>query len=369
MNRVLLAMIVAAALGGMPESAQAQGGHSTSAGHSVTGPGVSLLGIEPYPAASGTGSASDIEGKLFRVQYPLDNDAYKGPDPQTPQGYPMYAPGVQGTSPQGVAPSTPWSAMEPEGWITLGQSTWEASWVLGGSDPDSLGIFTNEFRTKLKFPDLRVLTLSPRFGWHLVDGPFISDLPPQLYDASLEAMFAMPVREGWFVQAAVSPSLFTDGQNLSGDAFRLPGRLLVFWSCTETVTLSGGVVYLDREDVSILPAFGVVWKPTEDWKIEAIMPRPRVAWRYDHDSSSERWLYLVGEFGGGSWAVERANGRDDVATVSDLRFLGGWELTRTEGAGCRVEGGLVFDRTLEYTSVPGEQDLPATGLVRFSLMF
>lgn len=351
-------------------SAQPVGQANPYAGHSVTGSGVQLLGIEPFP---GTGRASvsppDLARRVTPVQYPLDNRAYEGPDPTTPQGYPMYAPGVTGISPGSSSGCATDTCADDDRWVRLGSSTWEASWVLGGNAADDLGIVTNEFRVKLESPRLKVLTASPRFGWHLLDGPAISDLPAQLYDASVEAVFSMPIRDQWFLQAAVSPSLFTDGQNLSGDAFRLPSRLLVFWTCTDKLTLSGGIVYLDRENVSFLPSAGAIWKPSDDWRIEAIMPRPRVAWRYDHDTDRANWLYVVGEFGGGSWAIEPNTGLNDVATLTDYRCLLGWEQIRPQGLDLRLEGGLVFNRSLEYLSTGVDLSLPATGLVRLSLTY
>jgi hypothetical protein len=339
-------------------------------GHSMTGSGVHLLGIEPVGTPGRAAlSLPDLSPRVTPVQYPLDNDAYSGPDPEAPQGYPMYAPGVHGLQNQQRNFCAPVAEEADDRWVALTQAVWEASWVAGGSDNDALGIVTNELRAKVEFPWARMLTISPRGAWHLLDGPVATDLPSQLYDASLETVLSLPVGDAWFVQGAFSPSLFTDGQNVSGDALRLPGRLLVFWTCTESLTLSGGIVYLDRENVSILPAVGAIWKPNDDWRIEAIMPRPRVAWRYDHDDVRSSWLYLVGEFGGGSWAIERANGLDDVATLSDYRFLGGWERIQPEGIDYRVETGLVFNRSLEYSSTGADLDLPATALVRFALSY
>ncbi|MCA9056692.1 MAG: hypothetical protein KDA75_22850, partial [Planctomycetaceae bacterium] len=195
------------------------------------------------------------------------------------------------------------------------------------------------------------------------------DLPGHLYDASLETILSLPLGEKLFMQAAISPSIFTDGQNTSSDAFRLPGRLLFFWNCTEQLTLSGGVVYLDREDVGFLPSAGLIYKPSPDFRVEMLIPRPRVAWRYDADDTTEKWVYIVGEFGGGSWGVQRTSGANDVATLSDYRLLLGWELTREGGVGCRLEGGYVFNRSLEYISNRGDLDLPGTGLVRLALSY
>ncbi|MFV0445367.1 MAG: hypothetical protein ACK5Q5_17455 [Planctomycetaceae bacterium] len=351
---------------GVTQSARAQWGADPYGGHSVTG-GVRPLG----GAATNFDAGSRFGGRGVRqVQYPLDNRAYEGPDPATPSGYPMYAPGVEGL-PTESGKATLFSAPigEDDRWVALGQSSWEGTWVAGGSGREALGILTNDVRVKFESPRLKMITATPRLGWHLLDGPVVTDLPGQLYDASVETVLSLPLGETVFMQAAISPSIFTDGQNLSGDALRLPGRLLFFWSCTDTLMLTAGVVYLDRDDVGFLPSAGFIYKPNADWKIEMLIPRPRVAWRYSADGDVSNWLYVVGEFGGGSWAVDRANGREDVATLSDYRLLLGWERLQPQGVGYRAETGYVFNRSLEYSSKRGNRDLPATALVRFGLTY
>jgi len=150
---------------------------------------------------------------------------------------------------------------------------------------------------------------------------------------------------------------------------RLPGRALAFWKYSDTLTLTGGILYLDRDDVNAIPSAGLLWNPNADWKFELAAPRPRIAWRFSHDDESARWAYLVGEFGGGTWAVRRASGLNDVATLSDYRVMAGYERKWVSGRGWLVEAGYVFSRTLEYTSTPEEIQLPSTAIVRLGITF
>jgi hypothetical protein len=190
-----------------------------------------------------------------------------------------------------------------------------------------------------------------------------------LYDVSLEAVVMLPIGEKWFVQAAVAPSFYSDGDNTSSDAMRTPGRAFAFWKYSDTLTLTAGVLYLDRDDLQAIPSAGVLWNPNADWKFELAAPRPRIAWRFSHDDESDRWGYLVGEFGGGTWAIRRVSGLNDVATLSDYRLLAGYERKWASGRSWLVEAGFAFSRTLEYTSTPGEIELPSAALVRLGLTF
>lgn len=110
-----------------------------------------------------------------------------------------------------------------------------------------------------------------------------------------------------------------------------------------------GVIYLDRYDVNLLPAGGLVWTPAEDQRHEIIFPRPRFAWRVSEGRHAAQWVYVAGEFGGNQWAVRRDNGLDDVVVYHDYRLLVGWERRPADlAASWRLEAGWVTGRLVEY---------------------
>lgn len=351
-----------------PSAARSQsGGGAAFGGHAVVSDPLRLMGIEPLPSVAREevpSSAGRLPG-VQQAQYPLDNRIWETPPSES------WPPGALPPAPPGRPPlTTPLpapSAVEP--WIRLQEAYGEATWIAHSGGSDGLGWWSLDLRTKFEFPRAPMLAITPRVGWHFLDGPQVTDLPAQLYDASLETVVSLPLIENWFVQGAVSPSFFTDGDNTSSDALRLPARLLFFWRCTEHLTLSAGLAYLDREDLKFLPNAGLIYRPHDDFKLELMIPRPRVAWRISTDGTTDRWAYIVGELGGGSWGVRRAAGFNDVATYGDYRAMLGWEQLEQTGLDLRCEVGLVFSRSLEYVSGLGNRDLPATGLVRIALTY
>ena len=103
---------------------------------------------------------------------------------------------------------------------------------------------------------------------------------------------------------------------------------------------------------------------------EIVFPKPRFSWRFDRQENRERWVYLAGEFGGGSWAVERASGgADDVATYSDWRLIGGLEMKYSSGRSLLFEVGYVFNRELEYKSDLGNFEPDDTVMLRAGVTF
>ncbi len=252
-------------------------------------------------------------------------------------------------------------------WIVWKKTIGTATRIAPSSN--GLGITSLEARGSIEFPKFQALWFVPRLAAHALDGPTMTDLPAQLYDFSFETVGALPIGEQWFVQAAIAPSFFTDSHNTGRKAFRLPGRVLAFWKYSDTLTFTAGVLYLDRDDVKAIPSAGVLWNPNEDWKFELAAPRPRIARRFSHDDCSAHWAYLVGEFGGGTWAIRRASGLNDVTTLSDYRLMVGYERKWTSGRNWLIEGGYVFSRRLKYTSQLGDTDLPSTALIRLGVTF
>jgi len=94
-----------------------------------------------------------------------------------------------------------------------------------------------------------------------------------------------------------------------------------------------------------------------------------VGYRYHHDRERERWVYFSGELGGGSWAVRRVSGDDDVATYRDFQFLVGIEHKEPGVINWQLEGGYVFSRDVEYISKTGDTKLPSTAVLGVVLSY
>lgn len=244
------------------------------------------------------------------------------------------------------------------------------TWNAGSGD--TLGIVDFDYRAipSAKPKGSFAVGLSPGFGAHVLNGPQSTDLPGTLYDVSIDVQGMWVWNPKWTLYFGVSPSLYTDFHNTSSEAFRLPARILAFWNYSETLQLAFGAVYFDRQDVSWLPAAGLIYTPNERAKLELLFPKPRILRRVHASEDREGWVYLGGEFAGGSYAIERSSGLDDIATYSALRLLVGYERKRLRGGPVqRFEAGYVFNRTLRYASGIGDYDLGGTAMLRVGVGF
>lgn len=222
----------------------------------------------------------------------------------------------------------------------------------------------------------RPLLVSPFFTAWALEGPDDPDLPSTLYGTGIQFRWLGKLAGRWGYDVAVTPGIYSDMEIDNGDAMRITGRGIAVYEWNPYTKLLLGVVYLDRRDVGVLPVAGLICQPNDDWSIELVFPRPRLARRlafvsFDGDPihCCEHWLYLAAEFGGGTWAIERADGREDELTLRDYRLLIGWEKKHPTAYDSRIEIGYVFGRQVEFESATPDFEPDDTLLVRYGVKY
>jgi hypothetical protein len=250
-----------------------------------------------------------------------------------------------------------------------------AAWIGTGGEGD-LGITEIDTSLSVAVPmPIREwpMLITPGYNVRFLDGPSGppgSDLPPRLNEAYLDFMWLPTFVHRHTLLLAVAPSYFSDFEGDHDKAFRLTGKALwIFdWRPGE-VQLVAGVLYLNRDNIRLLPAGGAIWTPADWAKFELIFPKPKLGIRWSVGEGFEDWVYGTAEFGGNTWSIERAAGFEDQVTLLDYRILAGAERKFNGGAGYRLEAGYVFGRSVEYSSNLGNFDPPSTFIVRGGVTF
>ena len=270
-----------------------------------------------------------------------------------------------------------------QSWVTMKSSRLSATLLPGGDD--EIGLIDFSVSTSLAIPTLENVTITPGFQIHFVDDPPRTDLPQRLYNAQVEFRWKKQVSRPFWYELALKPGVYSDFDQHSSDAFRLIGQGLAFFAFSYQTQAVVGLTYLDRFDIDFLPVFGIIYSPREDIKLNMIFPAPKLVFRISQGTDDELWGYLAGEFGGGSWAIERSAGRTvgrgrgrrvvpavlrkDVIAYTDWRLMFGLEQKATDGGTMFVEVGYVFNRELEYKSGLGNFDPESTAMLRAGLTY
>ena len=242
-------------------------------------------------------------------------------------------------------------------------------YILGGSDNTDVGINTTDVSVAFAFPHFlystQPLYVVPSFSLHLWDGPTSSgstsssDLPSSVYDGFLDFGWQSDPNQILGAELGVRVGAFTDFDTFDSDSIRVRGKGLGSFRLTPASTLKAGIYYLDRDNVKLLPAGGLLWQPSPFTRFDIFFPEPKFARYWTTIGRSDVWWYASGEFGGGAWTIRRADGTTDSVDLSDLRVMLGLEWGQSEAirAGRRtafMEIGFVFEREVQYRRNPDD---------------
>ena len=160
-------------------------------------------------------------------------------------------------------------------------------------------------------------------------------------------MVEQPLSRKLTLTVGATPGLYTDWENLTSEAVRVPGRIFLSYVKSPKLILIGGVVYTAQPELPLIPAAGLIWIPSEKWRVELIAPRPRLVYRW-----SER-LQLYGQFSfdSSTYAIHAA-GRNDLLEYRDFRVSMGTEWTTKQKVRLFSEVGAAFARDLDLTYQP-----------------
>ncbi len=230
------------------------------------------------------------------------------------------------------------------------------TYIWGDGKPYDLAINDTEVAVTFTWPNFlttaQPLFISPAFALHLWDGPadIAADLPANAYSAYLDFQYQTNPQYQIGAELGARVGVYTDFDTLTTDSIRLQGLLLGVGRLTPTLTLKLGVIYLDRNDIKILPAGGLLWQPSPQVRWDIFFPQPKLAQYLSTVGAYEVWWYVAGEYGGGAWTIKRADDTTDRVDINDIRVSLGLEWTGPRGFMGFGEIGYVFERELYYVN-------------------
>ena len=214
------------------------------------------------------------------------------------------------------------------------------------------------------------LRVTPGFAFHWTEGPQgpgASHVPARLYSGYVDVGLEPQINQYVSAELSARVGVYTDFQAFNEDTIRLLGTGVGVIQTTPTVALKLGAAYIDRVDLKLLPAAGILWTPNQQTRWDLLFPAPKLSNYWTSIGNYQVWWYLGAEYGGGSWSIERKTQppKNDRIDINDIRIYGGvewWNLNRCYGF---VEIGYVFDRELVFYRVPGDRmKLDDTFMVR-----
>jgi hypothetical protein len=242
------------------------------------------------------------------------------------------------------------------------------TWLDRGTDTNDFGeteadLFAT-FALPAPYREWPVL-LTPGFNFRMLDGPATADLPPRLYEAYFDVTWVPRWNARWTSIIGVAPGVYSDFET-SDHALRITGKALARYDWhPDQLQLIFGVLYLDRYDITWLPAGGLIWMPDAGRKYEFLFPQPKLAHRILCTDRFEDWFYIGAEIGGNSYVTETVG----AITLRGYRIYLGLERKLDGGAGFRLELGYVTGREIEFESQQAPIEASDTAMIRGGVTF
>jgi hypothetical protein len=258
---------------------------------------------------------------------------------------------------------TPAATAAPPPWRLITDTKFDFTSVTGRNTGD-IGIMDIELASTLNFDlPLAPLKITPYFAVHLWN---IGDANPflYLYDLNIEFAWRPRLAEWLFVDFAVTPGLYTDFKNVTAQSFQMRGRALGIVAFSEQLQVVAGAMYVNRNQVKVLPAGGIIWNQSDATRWFLVFPQPKVSHCFGTFGGTQIWGYVAGEFGGGRWEIEIVRGVNDSFDYTDLRVLLGLESVNAAGLRGHLEFGYVFNRKVNLSNAGADFTLPSTLMAR-----
>ena len=198
-------------------------------------------------------------------------------------------------------------------------------------------------RFRMPLWDRASLRIQPFFNVMFLDGPTANDppLPGRVFKVATDIELSFRWSENILLSVAVTPGIWSDFEEIEGEDFRMPARLIVAYKVNDGLYVSGGVIYTDNFYRNVLPTAGVIWDVNDRVRLELVAPRARAVYRI-HE---ELQFYLGFEGGGDTYAI-RIAGATDEFQYRDYRGFVGVEIATWDRASILAETGYAFNRRL-----------------------
>ena len=189
------------------------------------------------------------------------------------------------------------------------------------------------------------------FRWSRLDfdGPTVLADQLDLYRVQVPLDFWHSFNDRWKAWGRVAPGLYSDFEDLDGDAFAITVLALGSYQFTPKFSAAFGVYYSrDLGEDRVLPALGLIWKPSPHWNVGLSFPRASVTYAPNSD-----WLFSVfAAPGGAGWSItDEATGANQRLNYQNWRAAVGAEYLFAKVGPAKLwgflAGGIQFGQELE----------------------
>jgi hypothetical protein len=212
--------------------------------------------------------------------------------------------------------------------------------------PGDISLTDYRFRATRSFnaSDRMTLFLGGGYGLKAVAAPAEAALPHELHSMFLEAGGRYRINDRSFVSLRLYPGFYGDFRAQAADTLRMPLLALGGYSFDSGITLVGGLVYrFGYHSARFIPALGISYQPSENWRLDLIIPRPTISYL----PSKQLQFFVAGDFANDEYEIKDPYG-SNAMRYSDYKVLGGVSYLPSPQVKVSTAVGCAFDRRFVF---------------------
>ena len=247
--------------------------------------------------------------------------------------------------------------------------------VSGGNGKFGIFELDTELRNTVPLEDGSVFSHAPQFGLRTWDGPNLAGggtLPNAVYRTGTDLEWSTSAAGPWSTTIGFTPSLNTDFERSpTSNAHNFDGRAMLFYRASAEWMYVLGVGYWDRVHDRIIPYSGVVWTPNDRTEFRLMFPESRISHYIGNYFSDDKWIYASAGFHVEAYEIEIQQAfaeRREKIELSDWRAVIGLR-SENDYLSTFIEGGIVFDRQVEFLKGTPGFDISSGFILRGGLRF
>ena len=149
-----------------------------------------------------------------------------------------------------------------------------------------------------------------------VDNPDIDALPDAVLEAAFDIGQVWRFMNGWSMEFRIAPGIYSD---ITEPTFGIPITMNFYFAVNPELSLLFGGTLRPSWDIPVMPNVGLAWQPLDVFRLEAMLPKSRVALFPDHVIE----LFGTFEWHNVTYGLADKENFPDEFTLDDMRATAG----------------------------------------------
>ncbi len=230
---------------------------------------------------------------------------------------------------------------------------------------DDFGLFDIAAESGLLYlrTDYGDFDIGANFAMRVVLGDGGIDMPDQFGQLNADIAWINRYYDGWASLIQVSPGLYTDYEDISGEDFFMPFEVSLIRAFNDQASGQFGLRIFPDFDRSVDPIIGIRWELSPDILLDLFYPDSRILFAVTRDLEAYAG-FSIREYP--EYQLQKDDARDRFMFRESRAFVG-INNAISDSTRVMIELGAAIDREVEFDGPGGDADVDDALFIRIGL--